>query len=242
MTPIMSMAGRGSTLPMRLATALPVVLLTVVLAAPAAGAQTKRKSSTRKPAKPAASALKKEPVVAQCGAELGTGVRTTRRFCDVLAAGDPASAVVVPVPPHSGTATLTFDLHNRHTYSEQEVKTGRAFAQYTAMVRVVGPDGQVLERAAVQSAFRSPADLVDRIAGGAGPGGVKAVAPLGTETITVTLPAAMSEVTLVGERLTVETLQGRSSYSSPGRPVAIVSNVAIEYRPAAAKKTPARRP
>lgn len=223
---------------MRCSAALSAALLAVVLAAPAADAQTKRKPSTRKPAAPA---LKKEPIVAKCGAELGAGLRTARRFCDVLAAGDPSSAVIVPVPPHTGTATLSFDLHNRHTYSEQEVRAGRAYAQYTAVVQAVGPDGQVMARAAVQSAFRSPADLVDRITGGAGPGGVKAVAPVGTETITLAVPATVSEVTLVGERLTVETLLGHSSYNSPGRPVAIVSNITIEYRPAAAKKAPAKR-
>ena len=44
-------------------------------------------------------------------------------------------------------------------------------------------DNTLISRAVVQSEFRTAADLVDRVGGGAGPGGVKAVAPTGTESI-----------------------------------------------------------
>ena len=45
-----------------------------------------------------------------------------------------------------------------------------------------------ISRAVVQSEFRAATDLVDRVSGGAGPGGVKAVAPTGTEAITISIP------------------------------------------------------
>jgi len=72
---------------------------------------------------------------------------------------------------------------------------------------------------------------VDRIAGGAGPGGVKAVAPTGTESISVTIPESESEVSVLGEKLTVDRVDGTATYSSLGRPIAVLSDVKIEYRP-----------
>ena len=51
-------------------------------------------------------------------------------------------------------------------------------------------DNTLLSRAVVQNEFRTAADLVDRVVRRSGPGGVKAVAPTGTEPITVTIPAA----------------------------------------------------
>jgi hypothetical protein len=84
----------------------------------------------------------------------------------------------------------------------------------------------------VQSEFRTAKDLVERIGGGAGPGGLKAVAPTGTEPITIAIPAAEDEVSILGEKLTVERIEGSpATYSSPGRPIAVISNVKIEYRP-----------
>jgi hypothetical protein len=82
----------------------------------------------------------------------------------------------------------------------------------------------------VQTEFRSAKDLTERIAGGAGPGGVKAVAPVGNEPITVTVPAGIDQVSLLGEVLDATSAAGRES-AAPGRPVALVSNVTIEYRP-----------
>ena len=235
----MTRGARGYTRRMRAAAAL----LAAVLAAGSAQAQTtKRPSATRRPTPPAPPVLKKEPATVACPAALGPGVKTGRTFCDVLATRDPAEGIAVTIPPHDGEATLSFDLHNRHTYSEQQVRAGRAFAEYTATILVVGPDNQILARAAVTSAFRSAADLVDRVGGGAGPGGVKAVAPIGTEPITVVVPAAASEVRLLGERLTVHGFDGRSVFTATGRPVAIVSNVEVEYRPSRAKRPPARKP
>ena len=41
-----------------------------------------------------------------CPSELGIGVETKRRFCDVLAGRDPAAGVLVTIPPHRGPVTL----------------------------------------------------------------------------------------------------------------------------------------
>ena len=99
-----------------------------------------------------------------------------------MAGRDPAAGVVIQIPPHKGPATLTFDLHNLHTYSEEQVKAHRAYARYTATIGVLTMDNTLISRAVVQNEFRTADDLVDRVGGGAGPGGVKAVAPTGTRT------------------------------------------------------------
>ena len=134
------------------------------------------------------------------------------------------------IPPHNGPATVTFDLHNRHTYSEQDVKSGRGYAQYTAIIGALTMKGELLGRGAVTSEFRTEKDLFERITGGAGPGGVKAVAPLGRETVSMTVPAGVTQISLLGEVLDSLTAIGRET-ASPGRPVAVVSNVRVEYRP-----------
>jgi hypothetical protein len=201
------------------------------------------KSSSKKTT-PAAPATKTEPAVVTCPAQLGEGVRTKRAFCDVLTGRNTAEGVRIAIPPHKGAAVLTFDLHNRHTYSEEQTRAGKAFAEYTSTIGVLLPDGTLITRAAVKSAFRTPADLVDRVGGGAGPGGVKAVAPVGSEPIRVEVAAEVKEVVLLGERLVIERADGRDSFTSAGRPVAIVSSVQVEYRPAAAKpaaKAPASK-
>ena len=56
---------------------------------------------------------------------------------DVMTGRDPVAGILIKLPPHKGPVTLTFDLHNRHTYSEEQVKAGRAFARYTATVGVL---------------------------------------------------------------------------------------------------------
>jgi hypothetical protein len=170
-----------------------------------------------------------------CREALGTGVRTKARFCFVLAGSDPAEGVTVAVPAHTGTATLIFDLHNRHTYSEEQLRAGEGYARYTAVIAVLTADGTLLGRGAVQSEFRAAKDLYDRVSGGAGPGGVKAVAPIGDETVRVTIPADVTEVSLLGELLDATTAAGRET-AAPGRPVAIVSNVRVEYRPAPTRR------
>ena len=176
-----------------------------------------------------------------CPTPLGVGVNTGRTFCDVMSGRDPAAGILVPLPPRRGTATLTFDLHNRQTYSEEQVKANRAFARYTAVIGVLTMDNTLISRAAVQSEFRTEADLIDRVSGGAGPSGVKAVAPTGTERITIAIPEGEEQVSILGEKLTIDRLDGSATYSSPGRPIAIISNVAVEYQPAPARRAPRRR-
>ena len=203
-----------------------VALLVIVFTYPAL-AQTRRPA--RKPATPPAPALKKEAPEMICPTPLGVGVKTKVSFCDVMTGRDPAGGVLIKLPPHRGPVTLTFDLHNRHMYSEEQVKLRRAFARYTATIGVLTMDNTLISRAVVQSEFRTAVDLLDRVGGGAG-GGVKAVAPTGSEPITITIPEEEDEVSLLGEKLTVERLDGAATYTQPGRPIADVSNVMIEYR------------
>ncbi len=209
-----------------------VFLLCAALSGASVNAQRRRAPAPRKPA-PAAT--KTEPAQVKCAESLGTGVRTHASFCFVLAGGDPAEGVIVTIPAHTGPATLTFSLHNRHTYSEEEMKAGRGFGRYTAVIGVLTMKGELLGRGAVQSEFRAAKDLYDRVSGGAGPGGVKAVAPIGNEQVTITVPQDVDEVSLLGEVLDSTTAAGRE-VAAPGRPVALVSNVQVEYRPAPVRR------
>ena len=159
-----------------------------------------QRRTTRKPP-----AMKTEPAKVQCRESLGAGVRTKASYCFVLAGRDPAEGVVITIPSHSGPATLLFDLHNRHTYSEAETKANRGYRKYTATIGVLTMDNTLVDRAVIQSEFRTEQDLFDRIGGGAGPGGV-------------------------------------DNFSSPGRPIATISNVMLEFRPGPPpRKTPAKK-
>jgi hypothetical protein len=185
----------------------------------------------------------REAPLMQCPSILGNGVTTQRLYCDVLGGADPAGALRITLPPHAGPLTLSFTLHNRQTYSESEVEAGRAFARYTATLRVAAATGEVLGEAVVRNEFRTGKDLVERIAGGAGPGGLKAVAPTGAEAVVLTVPEGIGEVLISGARLTVERVGGTEVITAPGRPYAVVSGVEIEYRPAPPPPPPRpRRP
>ena len=176
-------------------------------------------------------ATRTEAAMFHCPSLLGDGIQTRRSFCDVLTGRDPAAGIIIELPPHTGAVTLTFDLHNRHTYSEELIRANRAYRHYTATIGVLTADNTLLTRAVVQNEFRTAADLVDVVSGGAGPGGVKAVAPTGTESITVTIPAAEQIVSILGEKLAVVRVDGVDNFSAPGRPVAIISKVMVQYRP-----------
>ena len=190
-------------------------------------------SQTRPPARRPAPPPPLTKVAAEivCPTPLGSGVKTKLSFCDVLTGRDPAAGILIKLPAHRGPVTLTFDLHNRHTYSEEQVKAGRAFTRYTATTGVLMMDNTLISRAVVQNEFRTAADLVDRVDGGAGPGGVKAVAPTGTESISIAIPDTEDEVSILGEKLLVERLDGNATYTQTGRPIAVISNVMVEYRP-----------
>ena len=202
-------------------------------------AQTTRKPTTRKPAPPA-----RKPTVAPaemtCPSPLGTGVKTKREYCDVLTGRDPKEGILIKLPPHRGPVTLRFNLHNRHTYSEEEVRLKTAYASYVAGIGVLTLDNTLLTRAVVATEFRRPDDLLERISGGAGPGGVKAVAPVGVEAITLQLAAELNEVTILGEKLTVVRADGQpANYAASGRPIAIISDVTVEYTAGAGACAPA---
>jgi hypothetical protein len=211
-------------------------LVALAIAAPAFAQA--RKPAQKAPAARPAAALKKVAPDVTCPAPLGTGVRTKLAYCEVMAGRDPAGGMIVQIPPHKGAATLTFDLHNLQTYSEEQVKAHRAYARYTATIGVLTMDNTLLSRAVVQNEFRTAADLVDRVGGGAGPGGVKAVAPTGSEPITIAIPEGELSVSLLGEKLSVERVDGAATYTQPGRPIAVVSNMMLEYRPGPPPKAP----
>jgi hypothetical protein len=205
-------------------TAILLVLMFSLVPAGVADAQRRRA-----PAKPAP--LKTEPAQVKCPEPLGKGMKTGANYCFILAAREPAQGVIVTIPSHSGEATLIFDLHNRHTYSEEAVRAGRGYARYSAGIGILTMEGDLVNRAAVRSEFRTAADLHERISGGAGPSGAKAVAPIGSERVYITIPAGVNQVSLLGDELEAVTAAGRET-ATPGRPVAVVSHIQVEYRPA----------
>lgn len=183
----------------------------------------------------AQSGLRTEPATLMCPSVLGQGSATGRTFCDVQIGRDPAAGVVIPLPPHRGDLVLTFDLHNRHLYSEDEIQAGRGFRLYTATIGVLTADNTLIARAIVQSEFRAAADLFDRVLGDSGPGGLKAVAPTGFEPIVITIGGPFADersVSLLGEHLVEGGPDGRSqTWTAEGRPIAVISRVMLQYRP-----------
>ena len=170
-----------------------------------------------------------EPAEVRCPSVLGVGVETDRIYCDVLFGTEVADGIIVVLPAHRGPAVVTFDLHGRHTYSEEEVERGRGYARYLAQT-VVATTEEVLSRPVILAEFRTGDDLSDRVRGGAGPGGVKAVAPVSVEGIRVTVPDDVTEISIVGIELDVQRLAGRETFTTPGRPVAVISDVRVEYQ------------
>jgi hypothetical protein len=162
---------------------------------------------------------------------LGEGVKTRRSYCDVLIGASPADSVSLLIPARSGAATLQFDLHNRFVVPVVLVPGPLAFARHDAVANIVGDDGKVIGRAAVAGEFRAMSDLFDQIGGGGRPGGTKAVAPGPAEAVRVTIPVGITTVGITGVRLKVLTRSGEETFEAPGRPVAIVSNVRLQYRP-----------
>lgn len=218
-----------------------IVLAAVLLAADPAASQTQttKKPAAKKPTTTAKSTAKAPaqpqrvagPAKFTCPQILGTGVGSKLQFCDVVTGRNPAEGILIQLPPHKGLLTLTFDLHNRHTYSEDLVKAGKGYANYTATIGALAPDGTLLARGVVRSEFRTAKDLLDRIGGGAGPRGLKAIAPLGTERISIDVPEDVNEVSLLGEKLTVLSVNGTETFTAAQRPIAVVSNINIDYQP-----------
>jgi hypothetical protein len=240
---------------MRLALPMLAAVLFATGAASAQTSTTKPPAATtapkQSPAKPAARPAAKttakpaplpprvaEPARITCPRVLGTGLSSRLEFCDVLTGRNPVEGILIKLPPHKGVLTLTFDLHNRHTYSEDQVKAGKGYASYTATIGVLTMDGTLLARGVVRSEFRTAKDLFERIGGGAGPKGMKAVAPVGVERISIDVPEEVDQVSLLGEKMTVLSRDGTETFTSLQRPIAVVSSVNIDYQPP--PKTPAK--
>lgn len=211
-------------------------MLTMLGLAADAESQTRRRAPAKPPPPPPTVA----PAEVSCPNVLGRGQRTKMIFCDIVAGRDPASGARIKVPPHVGSARLTFTLHNRHLYSEEQIRAGQGYARYLATIGALALDGTLLTRAVVLSEFRTAKDLVDRIEGAAGEP-LKAVAPTGAEPIMVEVPAEIEEVSLLGEKLEATRADGRETYTSPGRLIATVSDVKIEYQPKPPPRKPAKK-
>lgn len=215
--------------------ALAIGILLAIGVSSSVEAQPRKRRAPAKPPPPPAPTV--APAEMECPNVLGRGVRTKLVYCDVVAGRNPANGVRIKVPPHTGPARLTFTLHNRHLYSEEQIRAGKGFVRYVATIGALAPDGTLITRAVVLSEFRTAKDLVDRIDGGTG-APLKAVAPTGAEPIAVELSAELEEVSLLGEKLEATRADGRETYMSPGRLIATISDVKIEYRP----KPPPRKP
>jgi hypothetical protein len=177
----------------------------------------------------AAQSRRIEPAEYRCRSVLGVGVDTDRTYCDVLVGDEFAEGVIVVLPAHRGDATVSFTLYGRYTYSADEVARGRGYVEYLVNTAVATVE-EVLARPVVLAEFRIEADLVDRVSGGAGPGGVKAVAPIGGEAIRVTVAEGVTEISIVGLELQVTRVDGQESFMTSGRPIAVISDVQVEYQ------------
>jgi hypothetical protein len=217
------------------------VPLLIVLGAWALAAADGR-AQTRSTAPPPPVA-KKAVTDATCAAELGVGTKTKRRFCDVVITRTAAESVTMKIPAHAGGAVLQFDLHNRFDVSTR-VLSPILFARHVATIAVVRATGAVIERASVLGEFRVAADAFDRVEGGSvgtgaaaggaagAPGSVIAVAPGQPLPIRVAIPAGLTSVGIVGIQLAATGKTGaKEVFETPGRPIAVVSNLRIEYTP-----------
>jgi hypothetical protein len=50
-----------------------------------------------------------------CAADLGVGLKSRRKFCDLIISSSAKDGVMMTIPAHTGPTTLMFDLHNRYT-------------------------------------------------------------------------------------------------------------------------------
>ena len=205
-------------------------LVLCAVAASVADAQTRR----RRPAPKPAPKVVTEAAAIECTHVLGDGIASKRTFCDIMTGTDPAGGTIIRLPARQGAATLTFALHNRHMYSAELVERGRGYVRATATIGVLSMDKTLLTRALIMTEFRTLADLFDRVAAGPGATGVKAVAPIGEEVITVDIADVKLEaVSLLGEKLVAVRSDGTETITNPGRAVAVVSNARLQYRPRA---------
>lgn len=171
-----------------------------------------------------------ELVEVRCPSVLGIGQDTEIPFCDIQVQQDPKLGILVVLPPNRNEAVLSFNLHNRHTYSEIEERSGRAYTKYLASIAVANMDGEVLARGVVLSEFRGVVDLIDRVKGGSDLNGLKAIAPIGSERVYLTVPSSVNIVSIVGQSLEVVRSNNRDIFRSIDRPIAVLSDAKLEYR------------
>lgn len=164
-----------------------------------------------------------------CASDLGVGIKSKRKFCDIVISTAPKEGVTMTIPPHAGPTTLRFDLHNRYTPGAATATPAQMYAKHTAAVAVLDEGGAVVGRAAVSRELRTEFDLFDRIAGGVGPGGAIAVAPGRPEPVVLELPESVTLIAVVGLSLDATSLAEQGMFTTPGRPVAAGSNFRIEY-------------
>ena len=102
-------------------------------------------------------------------------------------------------------------------------------------------DNTLISRAVVQNEFRTGSRSGGPHRRRRRAGGVKAVAPTGTEPISITIPEAEEQVSILGEKLTVERLDGTATYYV-SRAVRSPSSATcmIEYQPAPPPKAAPR--
>lgn len=164
-----------------------------------------------------------------CGTDIGVGLKSRRKFCDIVISTQVREGVAMTIPAHTGPSTLRFDLHNRYTLPEGVLTPGQAYAKHTAIVSVLDQAGAVVSRAAVARELRTEVDVFDRIAGGIGPGGAIAVAPGQAEAVVIQLPESVTSIAVVGVSLEAMSKTESGTFTTPGRPVALGSNFRIEY-------------
>jgi NAD(P)-dependent dehydrogenase (short-subunit alcohol dehydrogenase family) len=161
--------------------------------------------------------------LAALGAGRGIGPREAVPGLDRLFARDTITILVTD--SGLGGLAVAADL-------ERGLRERRAFMRHTATIGVLTLDGGLVTRAVVDSEFRTANDLFDRVSGGAGPAGLKAVAPIGDEPIRVEIPEDVDAVSVLGEKLLAVGVDGTETIAAPGRPIAIISNVVVDYKPA----------
>jgi len=164
-----------------------------------------------------------------CAVDLGVGLRSKRKFCDIVVSTTVADGVTMTIPAHRGPTTLRFDLHNRYTVAPPGSTPAQMYAKHTAVVAVLDQAGNVLGRAAVSRELRTDVDIFDRVAGGAGPDGAIMVAPGRPEAVTLELPEGVASISVVGISVEATSLTEQGTFMTPGRPIAVGSNFRIEY-------------
>lgn len=164
-----------------------------------------------------------------CAAQLGTGLKSKRTFCDIIIGTTIVDGVRMTIPAHTGSTTLRFDLHNRYSMAPVGATPAQMYAKHTAVVAVLDQAGQTVGRAAVSRELRTDVDIFDRVEGGLGPGGSIMVAPGRPEAVVLELPASTTAISIVGISLEATSLSVQGTFVTPGRPVAVGSNFRIEY-------------